>query len=128
MRIVNRLALLALVWAPSLALAQASPFSADMVVTMVGKQAAEMQQYLENLKKKGMKVPDASGSATYRMYVSGLKMRLDMSAGDRKSSMLADLAQGGKSYRSRTPTSATSSSTPRRRTGSATRRPMWPGS
>jgi hypothetical protein len=95
---VNKLLLLAtLACAPSFALAQTASFSADLVMTMVGKQAAEMKQYFEKMKKQGMKVPDAT-SSTSKMYVSGLKMRVDMSAGDQKSSMLADLSQGGKSY------------------------------
>ena len=99
MRTVNRLLLLAIVvCAPSIVLAQTASFSADMVMTMVGKQAAEMKQYLETLKKQGMKVPDAATGSTSRVYVSGLKMRVDMNAGDQKSSMLADMAEGGKSY------------------------------
>lgn len=88
------------VFVPGLVLAQAPPFSADMVVKMGGKQAEEMQKYLENLRKQGTKVPEGLGGAgaTYRVYVSGLKMRMDMGTAERKTSMLSDMNPGAKSY------------------------------
>ena len=90
------LALVAIV--PAAAVAQAQPFSADVVTTMVGEKAAEMQQYLKNAKKFLPPGTDTSGATTYRMYVSGMKMRLDMGAGEQKTSMLTDMGPGGKSY------------------------------
>lgn len=70
----------------TVAFAQAPPFSADMVMTMDAQTTAAMQ-------KMGM-----PANQTMKIYVSGLKMRVDSGAGQMQNIMISDFAPEGKTY------------------------------
>ena len=83
---------------PSAAWAQVPPFSADVVTTMNPKHAEQMRRHMEMLKKQGGKAPAMSGEMVGKLYASGLKIRVDMEANGRKTTMLSDMSPSGKNY------------------------------
>jgi len=77
-------------WAGA-AFGQATPFSADMVMTVTGEAAEQMKRMAGQTKEP---MPT---TYTWKLYRSGTKMRIDMSSGPQQGSAIADLA-GEKGY------------------------------
>lgn len=86
--LLKLLVLTALLGYTALICAQAPPFSADMIVTMVmDPQSAAMME------KAGMKP-----TQTMKLYVSGLKMRIEGGSGPQQTLSIADFSPNGSVY------------------------------
>jgi hypothetical protein len=90
---VLRLVLAALAAAAATStLAQAPPFSADLVMTMTGEAAEQLKALA---KQTGQPMPT---SQTGRLAISGMKMRWEMSAGLQPVVLVSDMTKDGRSY------------------------------
>jgi len=84
---------LALLLAGAPALGQTAQFSAEMVVTMSGEAAA---QIAEAVARTGVKM---EATQTMKIYVSGMKMRMESGKGPQETVIITDGApQGGKTW------------------------------
>lgn len=85
-------AALPLLLAASPALAQTAPFSAEMVVTMSAESAAQLAEVAA---RAGVEVGPVQ---TMKIFVSGLKMRMESGKGPAETVMISDASQKGKAW------------------------------